>query len=85
MLNSYKQLGADYALGYKDCPALNEQSMSLASNSDPKQSGSSEWIRDSERIRERLAEESPWKIPIEYILKKASRYRWVVPMQHDNQ
>jgi hypothetical protein len=25
------------------------------------------------------------KISIEYILKRASRYRWVVPMQHNNQ
>jgi hypothetical protein len=32
--------------------------MRLATNSDPKESGSSEWIRSSERIRERLAEES---------------------------
>jgi hypothetical protein len=32
--------------------------MRLATNSDPKQSGSSEWTRISERIRERLAEES---------------------------
>jgi len=32
--------------------------MRLATNSDPKKSGSSEWKRFSERIRERLAEES---------------------------
>ncbi|HYX49730.1 MAG TPA: hypothetical protein VE843_08300 [Ktedonobacteraceae bacterium] len=32
--------------------------MRLTTNSDPKQSGSSEWICISERIRERLAEES---------------------------
>jgi hypothetical protein len=32
--------------------------MSLATNSDPIQSGSSEWKRDSERLRERLTEES---------------------------
>jgi hypothetical protein len=32
--------------------------MRLVTNSDPKQSESSEWIRVSERIRERLAEES---------------------------
>jgi len=35
--------------------------MRLVTNSDPKQSGSSEWIHISERIRERLAEESLWK------------------------
>jgi hypothetical protein len=32
--------------------------MRLAADSDPKQSGSSEWMRISERLRERLTEES---------------------------
>gem|GEM_PF-3801871 len=59
--------------------------MRLAANSDPKQSGSSEWIRVSERIRERLAEESPLQVTsIECLLNKASRNRWVVPTQRNN-
>jgi hypothetical protein len=59
--------------------------MRLATNSDPKQSGSSEWIRVSERIRERLAEESLSQVAtIDCLLYKASRNRWVVPTQRNN-
>jgi len=45
--------------------------MRLAANSDPKQSGSSEWIHISERIRERLAEESlTGRYSIKFLLKQ---------------
>ena len=60
--------------------------MRLAANSDPKQSESSEWIRNSERIRERLAEESLiGSKQIKLLLNKAIRNRWMVPTQHNNQ
>ncbi len=58
-----------------DCPALNEQSMRIVSNSEPMMMRDWHGCTTSEPPRERLTEES----------HVASRYRWMAPMQQTSQ